>query len=170
MLVELADDARPDVGAPVEELLLDLVLDDLAPLLDDQHLVQPFGEMPDGLRLQRPGHADLEDAQADRGHFLRTDLELAQRLQHVLIGLARGDDAEAGIGHIMGDFVDAIGAGEGDRGIALVGLQPIVLHQRRIGPAQVEPAGRQLEIGRQHELPLLARRDRPRLSSRPCRR
>ena len=59
VLVHLADDARAHVVAPVEQLLLDLVLDDLAALLDDHDLFEADREFADALRLQRPGHADL---------------------------------------------------------------------------------------------------------------
>ena len=45
VVVHLADDARADVVAPVEQLLLDLVLDDLAALLDDEDLFEPDGEL-----------------------------------------------------------------------------------------------------------------------------
>ena len=40
VLVELAEHVRAHVGPPVVELFLDLVLDDLALLLDDQDLLQ----------------------------------------------------------------------------------------------------------------------------------
>src|SRR3546814_15934020 len=59
LFVELADHARAGVGAPVVELLLHLVLDDRALLLDDQDLFQALGKAPDALALPRPGHADL---------------------------------------------------------------------------------------------------------------
>ncbi len=52
LLVELADDARAHVVAPVVELLLQLVLDDLPLLLDDEDLLEPFGEMRARLRLR----------------------------------------------------------------------------------------------------------------------
>ena len=81
MLVHLADDARPDVVAPVEQLLLDLVLDDLAAFLDDENLFKPDREFAHALRLQRPGHADLVEPQADLGGDFRRDAELTQRLR-----------------------------------------------------------------------------------------
>jgi hypothetical protein len=59
LLVELADDARAHIGAPVEQLLLDLVLDDLAALLDDQHLFEPLGEMADALGSSGQGMRTL---------------------------------------------------------------------------------------------------------------
>src|SRR3546814_6798675 len=60
LFVELADHARAGVGAPVVELLLHLVLDDRALLLDDQDLFQALGKAPDALALQRPGHRSEE--------------------------------------------------------------------------------------------------------------
>ena len=71
VLVHLADDARADVVAPVEQLLLDLVLDDLAALLDDEDLFETDREFAHAFRLQRPRHADLVEPQADLGGDLR---------------------------------------------------------------------------------------------------
>ncbi len=59
MIVHLADDARTHVVAPVEQLLLDLVLDDLAPFLDDENLFETTANCRTPSGLQRPGHADL---------------------------------------------------------------------------------------------------------------
>ena len=55
-LVELADHVGPHVGAPVVELFLELVLDDLALFLDHQDLLQAGGELARELRLERPHH------------------------------------------------------------------------------------------------------------------
>src|SRR3712207_9504906 len=81
--VVLAGDARAHVLAPVVELLLELVLDDLALLLDDQDLFQALGEVPHALGVQRPGHADLEDAQPDLGGERLVDAERVERLADV---------------------------------------------------------------------------------------
>src|SRR5581483_6541525 len=55
VVVELADDARrAHAFLPVVELFLDLVLDDLALLLDDEDLLEALGEAPRDLRLERP--------------------------------------------------------------------------------------------------------------------
>ena len=88
MIVHLADDAWADVVAPVEQLLLDLVLDDLAALFDDEDLLEADGEIAHAFRLQRPGHADLVKSQADLGGDLLGNPELAQRLADVLVALA----------------------------------------------------------------------------------
>ncbi len=53
----------------------------------------------------------------------------------------------AGVRRIHGDAVDLVGARERDRGKALVVLQAPVLVVAVVGPAQVEPARRHLEIG-----------------------
>jgi len=151
VLVHLADDARTHVVAPVEQFLLDLVLDDLAPFLDDEDLLEPDRELPDTFRLQRPRHADLVKPQTNlRGDF-RRDAEFAQRLADVLIALAGRHDAEPGVRRIHGDAVDLVGAGKCDRGKTLVVLQAQVLLVAVVGPAQVEPAGRHLEVGRHDE-------------------
>ena len=52
---------------PVVQLLLHLALDEGALLLDDEDLLQALGELAHALGLQRPGHADLVDADADVG-------------------------------------------------------------------------------------------------------
>ena len=149
VIVHLADDARPDIVAPVEQLLLDLVLDDLAALFDDEDFFEADRELPHALRLQRPGHADLVEPEPDLGGDLRRDAEFAQRLADVLVALARGHDAEPRVRRIHGDAVDLVGAGKGDRGKPLVVLQPPVLVVAVVGPAQIEAARRHLEIGRE---------------------
>ena len=145
--IHLADDARTDVV--VEQLLLDLVLDDLAPLLDDQYLFEALGEFAYALRLQRPGHADLVKPEPDLGRHFRGDAEFAQRLPDILVALAGRHNAEPGVRRIHGDAVDLVGAGKGDRRKPLVVLQAAVLVVAVVGPAQIEAAGRHLEIGRE---------------------
>jgi hypothetical protein len=56
----------------------------------------------------------------------------------------------------MGHLIQPVCAGKGDGRIGLIGLEPIVLFNRRIRPSQAQAARRELEIGRQDELPLLA--------------
>ena len=151
VLVHLADDARADVVAPVEQLLLDLVLDDLAALLDDEYLFEADGEFAHALRLQRPRHADLVQPEANLGGDFGRDAEFAQRLADILVALARRHDAEPRVRRIHGDAVDLVGAGKRDRGKTLVVLQAAILLVTVVGPAQIEPARRHLEIGRDDE-------------------
>src|SRR3546814_7730865 len=79
LLVELADDAGPHVGSPVVELLLELVLDEGAPLLDDEDLLQPLGEGAHALALQRPGHDDLVDRKTDLAGIVLVDSQIVDR-------------------------------------------------------------------------------------------
>ena len=100
LVVELADDARPHVGSPVVELLLELVLDHLALLLDHQDLFQTARELAHAVGLQRPGHRHLEQADADLACIALVDAQLFERLEHVHVGLAGGDDAQPRVGRI----------------------------------------------------------------------
>jgi len=127
VVVHLADDARPNVVAPVEQFLLDLVLDDLAALLDDEYLLEADGEFTHAFRLQRPRHADLVKPEADLGGDFRRHPEFAQRLPDIFVALSRRHDAVSRIRRVHGDAVDLVGAGEGDRGKTLMVLQPPVL-------------------------------------------
>lgn len=119
VVVHLADDPRTDVVAPVEQLLLHLVLDDLAALFDDEDFLETHGELPDAFRLQRPGHADLVQSKPDLGGDLGRDAELAQCLPDILVALAGRHDAVAGVRRVHGDAIDLVGARKGDRGKAL---------------------------------------------------
>ncbi len=150
-LVELADDARAHVLAPVVEFLLQLVLDQLALFFDHQNFFQPFGKAPHAVRFERPDHADLVQADADFGRERVVDAEIVEGLAHVEVGLAGGDDAQARIGRVDHDAVQPVGAAIGQRGIQLVVEQARLLHQAIIGPADVEAAGRQGVIGGQHD-------------------
>ena len=124
-LVELADHPRAHVVAPVVDMFLELVFDDLAFFLHHQDFVQPIGERAYRIRLQRPGHGHLEQPQADLVYLRRTDAEFLQRLQHVAIRLAGGDDAEACLFGVERGAVEPVDARISDGRVDLV-----VLHQR----------------------------------------
>ncbi len=148
LLVELADDARADVVAPVVELLLQLVLDDLALLLDDEDLLEAFRELADALRLERPGHRDLVDADADLGRVRFADAEVVERLADVEVALAAGDDAEARLRRVDDDPVQPVDAAVVERGVDLVVLHPRLGREERIGPPDRHAVRRQGEVGR----------------------
>jgi len=154
LLVELADHARhaPAGADPGEQVFLDLVLDQLPLFLDDEDLFEPFGEGTHGLRLERPDHADLEHADADAGTGLLVEAEVGQRLAHVQIRFATGDDAEARVRRVDHRLVEPVGAAVGERGVQLVVEQSCFLRQWRVGPADVQPPGRHHEVGRQIDL------------------
>jgi hypothetical protein len=92
-LVELSDDARAHIGAPIIKLLFDLVFDDGALFLDDQHLFEPFGKLPHHFSVQGPAHSEFEYPQADLGGERLVDTEIFQGLADIQIGFTGGDDA-----------------------------------------------------------------------------
>src|SRR5689334_14510421 len=95
-VVELADDPRgAHAFLPVVELLLDLVFDHLAFLLDDEDLLQAFRKSAGTLRLERPGEGDLVNAQAYVVRDFLGDAEIVKRPHYVAEGLAARHDAEA---------------------------------------------------------------------------
>ena len=152
VFVELAKHARARCHRVVVELTGKLVLDDGALLLHHQDFLQPLGKIVGGARLQRPGHAHLVDAQANlRGHGV-VDAHVLQRLHHVQIGLAGGDDAKARIGAIHDDAVEAVHPGKLPRRIDLVFVEPQFLLQRLVWPAPVHPIERQLKLLGNHDL------------------
>src|ERR1700760_614460 len=63
---ELAEHARALLGVHVEQDRLDLALDQVALLFDHEHFGEAIGETLNLRWLDRPRHADLEDAQAQR--------------------------------------------------------------------------------------------------------
>ena len=151
VLVELADDARAHILAPIVELLLELVFDDRALFFDDQDFFEALGEMADALAFERPRHRHLVKADADLGGMGLVDAQIVERLAHVEIGFAGGDDAKARVRAVDDDAVEPIGAGKGERGVELVFVQPVFLVERLVGPADIEPARRHLEIVGQHD-------------------
>src|SRR3546814_2488841 len=94
----LADDARPAAAVEAEvevvEQLLHLAFDEAVLLLDHEDVLEPARERADAHRLQRPGHADLVDADAQPRAGIGVEAEVLERLQHVQIRLAGGHDAQ----------------------------------------------------------------------------
>ena len=148
-VVELADHARrAHAFLPVVELFLDLVLDELALFLDHQNLFQAVGEAPRALRLERPGHGDLVDAQADVSRHFLIDAEVRQRLHHIAERLARRHNTEAGVWRVPDDAVEPVGPRIGEGGVHLPVEDARFLLEDAVGPADVEAAGRKDEIRR----------------------
>ncbi len=150
-LVGLADYRGPARGVGVVENMDELLLDEAALLLDDQHVGEALGEAARAGGLERPSQADLVEADAERGRPL-VDAEVAQRLAYIEIGLPGGDDAEPRLPRVDQDAIETVGAREGGDRRHLRPVQPPLRLERRVGPADVEPAGRHLEILRQRDL------------------
>ncbi len=90
-LVHLADDGRR-VGGAVEDVL-HLRLDQAALFLHHDDGLEPVREGAHILARQRPGAADLEEADAEVGAGHLVETQRIQRLEHVEPALAGADDA-----------------------------------------------------------------------------
>ena len=149
-LVQLALDHR--APRQMVEQLLGLALDQAALLLDHEHAVEPAQRLLEAHGLERPGHADLVDQEAELPRARLVDLQIVQGRDHVEPGLAGGDHAEPGALAAQHHPVEAVGAGEGAGGVELVGVDAGLLRQGHalaqavVGPANVEPARRRGEV------------------------
>ena len=151
LLVLLAD-AHGLVRGAVK-LLAYLHLDERALLLDDDDEIEPGGKFGELAPAERPGAADLVEADAEIVAGDLVDAELVERLAHVEIALAGGDDADLRIAPARGDgAVELVGAHEGEHGVALEIVQARFLRQNRVGEADVEAAFRHLKVGRDDDV------------------
>jgi hypothetical protein len=103
-------------------------------------------------RFERPHHAHFVQTDAEGSSTGCVDSELAQRLAHVKISLARGYDAETATIAIEDHPVETIGAGE-SLGRRQLEIDQAALHRQRheIELAAVQSAGRHLHIRRQND-------------------
>ena len=145
-LVALADHRRPLRRVYIIKNAKELILDEAALLLDDKHILQTFGERLCPGFLQRPGQRDLVDAKPQRLRLGVGDAEVGQRLPEIEIGLAGRHDAEPRRLRIQHDAVEAVDARERRHRLHLRAVQPPLLIQRRIRPADGKPARRHFEI------------------------
>ena len=99
-----------------------------------------------GAGLQRPGHPHFVHSQADFGRHRVGNAHVLQRLHHVEIGLAAGDDAKARIRAVDHNAVEPVGPGELPGRVDLVPVQAQFLLQRLVGPARMDAIRRQGEI------------------------
>ena len=146
-VAEFADHVGPHVVAPVVQLLLDLVLDHLPLFLDHQDFAQAAGEVVRALRLQRPDHAHLVQADAEPAAGRVVEAQVQQRLPRIVVRLAAGHQPEAVVRPFDRVVVQPVGPDVRQRRVPLVIEEARLLLQRPVGPADVQPAGRHLEVG-----------------------
>ena len=151
-VVELADHARTLAVFEVVQLFLQRVFEDLPLFFHHEDFVEALGEFMHAVRFQRPGHADLVQADADVGRRLLVDAEIGQRLARVQIRFAGRDDADARLRAVPDDLVELVGTRIRQRRIPFVAVHAHFLFQHRVGPADVQATGRHLEVGRQGDL------------------
>ncbi len=150
-LVLLADAGRL-VGGAVE-LLAHLHLDQRALLLHHDDEIETVGERLEIAPADRPRTADLVEPQPQRVAPDLVDAELVERLAHVEIGLAGGDDPDLGRAAARGDVaVELVGLHEGQHGVALVVVQPRLHPQDAVAQPDVEATLRHVEIVRDHDV------------------
>ena len=151
-LVELAQDDRPHISAPVVQLFLELVFNDLAFFFDHQNFLQAGGKFTRELRFERPDHADLVHPDTDLPASRIVQPQIDQRLARVVVGLAAGDQAEAVVRALDRVVVQPVGANVGQRGVPLELKQALLLFERTVRPANVHAAGRHFKVSRQLDL------------------
>ncbi len=145
LLVLLADADRL-IGSAVE-FLAHLHFDQRALLFDDDDEIEPLREIGQVLPADRPWAGDLVDAQTHVIAFDLVEAELVERLAHVEIGFAGGNDADLRIAPARGDdFVELVGAHEGEHGVALEVVQARFLAEERILKPNIEAAFRHDEV------------------------
>jgi hypothetical protein len=150
-LVKLAEYARTLRVRPVVQLFLDRIFENLTLFFDHQNLVEPLREAMRALRFERPHAADLIKPDADARTGCVVETEIGERLAHVEIRLAAGHDAEARMRRIDFDAVQLVRAHVGERGVPLEVEQTRFLHERRIGPADIQAALGHREIFGQND-------------------
>ena len=109
-LVALADDAGR-AGNAVHEIL-QLILYETSFLFYDDHEVEPSAKTERRFGLERPRHRDLVDGEPETLSRRRIDAQIDERLAHIEVGLARGDDPDARAVLAKDDAIEAIGATE----------------------------------------------------------
>ena len=148
--IGFSEDHRPARGIHIEQKLHELLLDKAALFLDHQNLFQTVGEAPRSCGLEGPGETDLVEAYAERGCGRIVDTKLVQCLTHIEVGLARCYDTQARAGRIDGCVVERIRPRKCTHGFHFRTVQAALLIKRPIHragrPADMQPAGRHLEI------------------------
>src|SRR5215472_12190357 len=139
LLVLLADADRLVRGAV--ELFAHLHLDQRALLLDHDDELEAVGELLEVSLADGPRASDLVEPNDEIVALDLVDPELVERLTHVEIALADGDDADFRPPPARGDvLVELVRAYEGEHGVAFVVVQPRLLAEDGVAQADIEPA------------------------------
>ena len=150
VLVALAHDARRVRGRV--QHVLELRLDQRALLLDDDDGVEPLGEAPRPLRLQREGHRHLVQPDPEPPPRRLVDAQILERLPHVEVGLAGGRHPQPRPVRIPYRAVEAVGARERLHRFELVLVQTLLLLLGRVRPADPQPLGGHGRVVREDDL------------------
>ena len=130
----------------VVENARELLLDERSFLLDHQDVLEVPAERDGARRFEGPAECDLVDRNAEFRRPRLVDAELLERLAHVEVGLARGDDAQPAAGRVDHDPVESVGAHVGLGG-GEFHLEELPLDfQQRIAAADVVVSFREREL------------------------
>ncbi|ESS36882.1 hypothetical protein P355_1630 [Burkholderia cenocepacia KC-01] len=146
--VVLAEHARAGAFGAVVQVVLDLLLDDRALLLDHQHFGEPVDEGFDARHFERIRQADLVDPHAGRVEIGDRQVEAAQRFHQVEVRLAAGDDADVRLRARRDPLVDAVGTREMAHRVELRRETRLDREARQVGPTIVQAARRRREAFR----------------------
>ena len=152
-VVLLPQDSRR-AGLAVQDFL-ELALEEGQLLLDDDDLVEACRELPHDLRVERPDHPQVQQADARAREPALVEPHVGKRLAQVVVALAAGDDADPRVGAEPLDQVHPVRARVCERGLRARAEQR-ALHLDRRG-RQHAGVGGVLEWA---PLPLDRRKDR----------
>ena len=150
-VLKLAHHGGAHIVAPVVQLFLDLVFNDLALFLHHQNFLQPARKFARDGGFERPHHIHLvyTDANTLAGGVIQPQIH--QGLARVVVGLAAGHDAKAILRALHHVVVQLVGTHIRQGGIPLVVHQAGFLLQRCIGPTNVQPTGWHRKVFGQHD-------------------
>ena len=135
LLVGLAHDPR--AVRPAVEDVLGEQLEERPLLLDHQDLLEPPRELAHDARLHREEQPHLEHADAVVPERGVVQPQLGERLSHVVVGLARGEDAEPRLRGGHGDAIQRVLPGVAPRQLE-AGAVDCPLHVEAVGRDQVD--------------------------------
>ena len=114
--IPLALDHRPAAVRQVIQRGFQLRLDQRALVLDDDHAFETGAELAHALRLQRPGHGDLVDGEAQAASLFRRQTKCGERFEHIARSLTSDDQAKPRARRGQDHMVEPVGAHIGLRG------------------------------------------------------
>ncbi len=111
-----------------------------------------MSKLAHAFRFQRPGHADLVQADADVARYGFINTQIGQGLAGIQIRFAGRDNADLGTWAIPDDLVQLVHARIGQRRVPFVIVHPRFLAQHGVRQADVQTIRWQFEISRQDDL------------------
>ncbi len=148
--IALAFDDGP-VLASIEQGL-DLILDERPLLLHHEHPRHTGNRALEADRIEREGEPRLVEAHPEPLEIGGGEFEEVERGEEIGVGLAAGDDAEMGIATGAPEAVDVVRPRKRFRRLELEQVQAALLGESHaladavIGPAQLQPVRRRLEV------------------------